>query len=189
MKKKVTKNIVVLEGPSGVGKDSIIAELMKRHPGKYEKITSVTTREIRPGEIDGVNYKYVNRDQFEEMLRTNEIFEFTQRHGTYRGMSKPIIDKILEAGKIAIKDADIVGVRALKKLYPGQVLTIFVTAPKAEIERRLNARGDNKEDLIRRLKDYDACIKSKILFDHIVENTGALDGTVYKVHLLMSGNI
>jgi len=186
--KLIKKNIIVIEGPSGAGKDSIIATLMANHPDTYEKITSITTRPMRPGEIDGVTYKFVSVDTFEEMLRSKEIFEFTQRHGTYRGMSKPLIDKIIDNNRLAVKDCDLVGVRALKKTYPNKVLTIFIMAPKEVIEQRIIARGDCDKDRARRLVDYDNTIKSRQYFDFVVDNVGTLDEVSIKVHDIIWNN-
>ena len=78
MKKLIKKQIVIIAGVSAVGKNTIIAALMKRSPNQYRKIISYTTRPKRDGEVNGVNYHYVNRDQFEEKLHSKEIFEFTQ---------------------------------------------------------------------------------------------------------------
>ena len=173
------KNIVIIEVPSGVGKDSIFSALIGRNPDKFEKIVSVTDREIRPGEIDGITYKFVTTENFEHMVRTGEIFEFTRRHGTYRGMSKPLIDKILNKGKIALKDCDMIGIRAIKNIYPSNVLTIFINARKEEVERRLLARGET--DIAIRLADYNNKIKEIRHFDFVVDNNGTLDEAVQKV--------
>lgn len=189
MNKKIKKEIIVIEGPSGVGKDSVISMLIKKYPETYEKIISITTRPKRKGESEGAPYYFVNRDQFEEMLHKKEIFEFTLRHGTYRGMSKSHIDNILNSNKIAIKDADLVGVRALKKLYPGKVLTFFLTSPKSVIEQRLLNRGDNKKDIIARLADYDNYVKNKSHFDYVLENNTTLDEITDKIHNIIIQHI
>jgi len=176
------KRIVIIEGPSGAGKDAINRKLMTRHPGKYQKATSYTTREMRDGEIDGVTYNFVDEKTFKEKLAAGDIFEFTIRHGKYRGLSKALIDKVLDSGKIVLKDADLVGINALKKVYPDQILTIWIDVDKDKVAKRMRYRGDSPEDMARRLADYDTKVLEKKHFDFVVDNNGLLDDCVKKVH-------
>ena len=91
--------VVVIEGPSGVGKDTLINELIASNTQLFEKAISVTTRAMREGESQGNPYDFVSNAEFEDMLNRNEIFEHTTRHGTYRGMRKNNFDKIINAKK------------------------------------------------------------------------------------------
>ena len=177
--------IVVLEGPSGAGKDSVIQGLIAKYPDIYEKIISYTTRDIRPYESEGNPYFFVSTPIMEAMIQTGEVFEYTMRHGTYRAMAHHVIDDILNRGKTPIKDCDPVGVTALKKAYPTQVLAIFLKAPKAEIKKRLISRGDTKAEIQCRLNDYDEYLKNETLFDHSVENV-VLDATVTIIHEIIT---
>ena len=162
--------IVVIEGPSGVGKDTLINGLINSAPNKYKKITSYTTREKRPHEREGELYHYIDQETFLKKYENGDIFERTTRHGTYRGMSKSIINDIIDNGLIAIKDVDIVGMHAIKAAYPNAVKTIFLTADKEIVKKRLEKRGDSVEDLAVRLQDYDNIHKNINQYDHIITN-------------------
>ena len=175
------KLIVVIEGPSGVGKDSIVAGLIKQHPSTYEKMPSTTSRPMREGERQGNPYYHVSSEEFEKKIKSGEVFEHTKRHGNYRGMCKSIIDEILEKGLIPMKDCDMTGVNALKKTYPNKVFTIFIKAQKKDIEERLKKRGDSEADRQIRLKDYQNTMSQEQYFDVSIENKN-LEKTINQVH-------
>ena len=173
------KKIVILEGPSGIGKDAIIKELIARFGDKIQKFTSYTTRARRKDEIDGQHYHFVDTKTFKQKLKSGDIFEYTTRHRTYRGMSKALINQILDTGKIAIKDCDFIGIKALKAAYPNKVFTIFVTADKNTVRERLKKRGDI--DIDTRLRDYDKIHMHIKDFDRIVVNDESIDAVVKKI--------
>jgi len=174
------KLIVVIEGPSGVGKDSIIQGLINKY-GIYKKMPSVTTREMRPTESQGNPYFFVSVEQFKKKIKNGDVFEHTMRHGTYRGMSHALIKEIFDAGLIPLKDADIVGIKALKRSYQGKVLTIFVKTTREQVKARLLNRGDGAQDIDVRLKDFDFMMQFESEFDFSVENI-YLNETIDKVH-------
>ena len=179
------KQIVVIEGPSGVGKDSIVAGLIKKCPNKYVKMPSITSRPMREGERQGNPYYHVTKEEFEEKIKSGEVFEHTTRHGHYRGMCKSIIEEMLEKNLIPMKDCDIIGINALKKNYPNSVFTIFIKAQKKEIEQRLRKRGDSEEDLQQRLKDYDNTMSQEKHFDVSIENKN-LKQTIKQIHEIIN---
>jgi len=181
------KLIVVIEGPSGVGKDSIMQRLIKTHPNTYKKMPSITTREMRQGESQGNPYYFVDEQEFKNKLASGDIFEHTIRHGTYRGMSLALINDILDVGFIALKDADMVGVRALEKAYPNKVLTVFIKAKKADVEARLKNRGDSEHEVKKRLDDFEFMMQHEPHFDFSVENI-VLDETIDKVHTIIQNH-
>ena len=118
------------------------------------------------------------------MVASGDIFEHTVRHGEKRGMSERYILELFSANKIPLKDCDIIGVRALKSRFEN-VTTIFITADKKEIERRLNGRGDKPEDIVRRLNDYDKCILDAKYFDYVLVNDD-LEKTIDKIIQIIS---
>ena len=176
---KAQKKIIIFEGPSGVGKDVTMNALCSLAPEKFKKIPSYTSRPIRPGETDGITYFFIDEKIFLEKTKSGEIFEHTTRHGTYRGMGKSLILDIINNGRIALKDLDIVGMRAIKNFFPNQVLCIFITANKDVIRQRLEKRGC--QDIERRLADYDNVHKNINEYDHVVVDEGPLHESVEKI--------
>lgn len=164
------KNIIIIEGPSGVGKDTIINELISRYPDRFDRPINATTRPMRENEKQGNPYLFISEKEFLKLRESGEIFEHTIRHGTYRGMRKSSFDSILNENKICLRDCDKYGLKALKDVYGDQVLGIFLTVDKEVIKERLLSRNEPKESMISRLKDYDNTIKDAYYFDHIVEN-------------------
>ena len=164
--------IMVLEGPSGAGKDTVTSELVKKYPGKYIKMISSTSRKMRDDESQGKPYLFLSRKEFEKRVESGDIFEYTimSRDGEYRGMSREIIDKNIEEGLIQIKDCDPVGIRALRKAYKGCVVAIYLDVKKEEIEKRLRSRGGSEEEIIARLNDFDEYSKISEMCDYKVKN-------------------
>ena len=170
MKKNKKGIIIIIEGPSGVGKDTIVQELIKKHPNTFAKVPSMTTRPMRENESQGNPYFFVDEKTFNEYIATGKVFEHTIRHGQYRGMSTALFDEVLAKQLFPIKDCDKVGLDALKNVYGDKVHSIFITCPKEEIKKRLIGRGDSGEDLQARLDNYDEYIKNAVYYDEIVEN-------------------
>ena len=179
MAEKNKQRIVVIEGPSGAGKDTIIKTLMHRYPERFAKLVSVATRAMRPNESEGNPYHFVSNEEFDRMVKNGDIFEHTMRHGEKRGMSERYILEIFDENKIPLKDCNLIGVRALKSRFEN-VTTIFITADKGEIEKRLIARGDAPEDIKRRMQDYDECMKEAPEFEHVIINDD-LEKTIDKI--------
>lgn len=162
--------IIVIEGPSGVGKDTIVKQLVEKYPNTFEKTPSLTTREMRKDESQGKPYYFVDEKSFIESLEKGEIFEYTLRHGQYRGMSKKYFDAVINRGLFPVKDCDKIGLDALRKVYPGKIFSIFLTCPKEQIEKRLIGRGTTGEDLRIRLENYDEYVKQAVYYDTTIEN-------------------
>ncbi|MGN0961088.1 MAG: guanylate kinase [Christensenellales bacterium] len=165
-----TKNIIIIEGPSGVGKDTIIDQLISRFPDRFDRPINATTREMRENESQGHPYLFLTEEEFKNLRKSGEIFEETIRHGTYRGMRKSSFNEIINAGKIALRDCDKYGLEALKKEYPDQVIGIFLTCDKNNIRKRLEGRNEPIESMEIRLADYENHIKDAYYFDYVIEN-------------------
>lgn len=164
------KLIIIIDGPSGVGKDTIINELINRYPNRFDRPINATTRKMRDNESQGNPYLFLTEDEFLKMRSTGEIFEQTIRHGTYRGMRKNSFDQILNSNKIPIRDCDRFGLEALKQVYGSIVKGIFLTCPKEEIKKRMIERNEPIESMEIRLKDYDTFIKNSQYYDYTIEN-------------------
>jgi len=181
------KKIIAINGPRGVGKDSVLAELLKRYPDQFTRILTYCSREPRPGEIHGKTYNFVDNKTFQDKLESGDIFEYTQYQNTYRGMSKSIIDDILKTGKIAIGHPDVIGLRALRSIYPDIVLGIFLTIDKGLLQKRLESI--RAHDIQARLEDYETSCGYAKEFDVVISNDGTLEELVTKVYNIIKENI
>lgn len=175
----------MISGPSGAGKSSIVAGLRKRRPFHYS--VSATTRAPRPGEIDGVDYHFVDPDTFEEMIERDELLEWARYNGNYYGTPRAAVADHLEVGDDVVLEIEVQGARQVHERMPETVM-IFIEPPGAEaLEQRLRSRGDTSEpDIKRRIE----IARSELalaadLFDHVVVNQD-LDQTVAAVERLMA---
>jgi guanylate kinase len=139
--------LIVLTGPSGVGKGTLVRSLLARHPELYLSI-SATTREPRPGEVDGKDYYFVDRQEFETMLQSGQLLEWAEYANNYYGTPSAKIQENIEQGKIVILEIELVGARTIKKSFP-DALRIFILPPSVpELERRLRERSQDSETAI-----------------------------------------
>ena len=147
-----TGKLIVLTGPSGVGKGTLLSSLLQRHPELVLSV-SVTTRYPREGELEGKSYFFVDRDKFQQMIETEELLEWAEYAGNFYGTpSIPVIENI-EQGKSVILEIELKGARQIQKTFP-DALRIFILPPStAELEKRLRGRGqDSEEAIAKRLK-------------------------------------
>ncbi len=140
--------IVVISGPSGCGKSSLINEILKTEKNIYFSI-STTTREIREGEKEGVNYHYISREQFEKEIEEGAFLEWAEVHGNYYGTSLKPIYKAIDENKLVLLDIDVQGHAIVKEKFPRILTSIFLTTPsQEELRRRLEHRGTDSADVI-----------------------------------------
>ncbi len=165
--------LVILSGVAGAGKDTIKKELMKR----VENITtlpSFTDRTPRNGDVPGKTYNFVTTEEFERMIKENELYEYSVHHNHYYGTSKKLLNEKINTGNIIVKDIDVNGTEDLIKLLGNDVkiVTIFLRVPKEELRRRLEKREDNpsNKEIELRLNRFDY-EESKIgLYDYVLKN-------------------
>ncbi|MFC1669880.1 guanylate kinase [Spirochaetota bacterium] len=161
---------IVISAPSGTGKTSLIKRLLQGH-NIYEFSISVTTRPIREGENDGVNYYFVPVEDFKAFIDKNEFIEWAIVHGNYYGTTKKEIDRIRRAGNIPIFDVDIQGAVHLKDQLEDSVYIFIVPPSMDELKKRLISRKTESEDQIKlRLENAGEELKKYHLFDYIVVN-------------------
>lgn len=140
--------LIVLSGFSGSGKGTIMKELMKKHSDVYALSISATTRAPRVGETDGIEYFFKTKEQFEEMIKNEELIEYAQYVEHYYGTPKAYVTEQLEAGKDVILEIEIQGALKVKEKFPDTLL-LFVMPPSAsELKDRLVGRGTEKMSVI-----------------------------------------
>lgn len=163
--------LVILSGVAGAGKDTVKQEIMKRMENVIT-LPSYTSREIRNTDVEGKTYHFVTKEQFEEMIRNDEFYEYDVHHNNYYGTSRKLLNEKIKSGKIIIKDIDVNGTEHLQDLLKTdtKVVTIFLRVPKDELERRLKGRTDSPAEIRLRLSRFEY-EESKInLYDYVIKN-------------------
>ena len=170
VKKKEKGQLIVLSGPSGVGKSTVIAELFGQRENIYFSV-SYTTRQPRPGEQDGVNYNFVDRAEFERMIADNELLEYAEYVDNYYGTSLKAINDRLDAGTDVLLDIEVQGAAKVRECCP-EALFIFIIPPSfEELSRRLHGRNTDSEDVIQgRLEKARSEFKEIPKYDYLVIN-------------------
>jgi guanylate kinase len=165
--------LVVLAGPSGVGKSSVVRELRALHPDLWFSV-SATTREQRPGEVDGRDYLFVSRAEFDRMVADGELLEWAEIHGGIHrsGTPRAPIENRLAAGLPALVEVDLQGARALRVAAP-EALLVFLAPPSwDDLVVRLTGRGTEPPEVVdRRLRTAKEEIAAQDEFDAVVVNT------------------
>ena len=144
--------LVILSGVSGAGKDTIKKELLKRISNAVT-LPSFTSRDMRPGEVEGDHYHFISKEEFEEKIRKGDFYEYDLHHGNYYGTSRELMNNKIKEGKIIVKDIEVNGTENLLKILENdtRIVTIFLKVGKEELKRRLIERGDNIQDIEVRL--------------------------------------
>jgi len=139
--------LVVISGFSGAGKGTVVKKLLEKSDD-YCLSVSMTTRNPRPGEVDGKDYFFVTKEKFEQTIAENGLIEHAQFVGNYYGTPRAYVEQKISEGKNVILEIEIQGAMNIKKLYPEAVL-LFITPPTAEeLEKRLKGRGTETDDVI-----------------------------------------
>jgi len=162
--------LIILTSPSGAGKTTILEGILRKD-SSIEYSVSVTTRPMRKGEINGVNYHFVSVDEFKQMIERGVFYEWAIVHNNYYGTRKDVVENKVENGIDVLFDIDVQGALNIKKQSKDAVL-IFIIAPSMKIlEERLKNRGTDSEEVIkRRLKNAQEEMEKMPEFDYIVVN-------------------
>lgn len=166
--------LIVLSGPSGSGKSTVIKRLMEMR-GNIHFSVSYTTRQPREGEVDGVNYNFVDRTEFERMIANYEFLEHAEYSGNCYGTSLKVIEEKQAAGIDVMLDIEVQGAANVRAKCPGAVLVFIVPPTYEELERRLRGRGTDAEEVIqKRLARALEEIEEVGMYDYLVINDEVL---------------
>ena len=182
--------VIIISGPSGVGKDTILGALRRRHdcPDLHFVVTC-TTRQPRDGEVDGVHYHFVTRDRFRQMQRQGELLESANVHGNRYGTPRFDVCRALAAGRHAVLKIDVQGARVVKSRVPDAVL-VFIVPPSLEaLFQRLRERATETADELE-VRQRDAAIELARQGDYdyvVVNETGEVDRTADRIVDIIEG--
>ena len=163
--------ILILSGPSGCGKSTLLKEVYKDISDYYFSI-STTTRAPRVGEVNGVDYFFVTKEEFEKDIENDNFLEYAKVHDNYYGTSLKPINKGLEEGKLVIFDIDVQGHEIVRNKLDSIVTSVFITTPSLKVlEERLNARNTDSSDIIeKRIKNAKGEVEFFQDYDYLIIN-------------------
>ncbi len=200
--KKRRGQLIVLSGPSGVGKSTVIAELLSLRDEIYFSV-SYTTREPRVGEEDGVNYNFVDRAAFEAMIQGGELLEYAEYVNHYYGTSLRLIQEKLDRGIDVLLDIEVQGASKVRKKCPDAILIFIVPPSFEELSRRLRGRQTDSEEVIagrlakareeyRHIRQYDYIVVNDKVSEAAGEILAILTAesckTEHRIHMIEGDN-
>jgi len=175
--------LFVLSAPSGTGKTTVADRLLKSCP-KVKRIITTTTRPRREGEVHGVDYIFIDREEFERKIEEGYFLEYANVYGNYYGTPRDQVLKNEEEGIDSLLVIDVQGARKIKEVYPESVLIFLMPPSIEELRRRLLGRGYGRENLEQRLQKAEEEIACARHFDYIVVNE-FIDKTVEALHTII----
>jgi guanylate kinase len=178
--------LVVISGPSGVGKDTVV-QRMTEVSKPFHFIVTATTRAMRPAEQHGVDYFFYSKDEFARMIEEDELLEYAIVYNDFKGIPKQQVRDALASGMDVVMRLDVQGAATVRKLYPEVVSIFLTTQDEDELVRRLKARkSENPEDLNLRIATARQELKRVPEFDYVVVNReDRLDETVQMIIAIM----
>lgn len=164
--------LIVVSAPSGCGKDTVIKRVLDKYGDDAVLSVSMTTREMRPGEAEGVNYYYVSVDEFNQHIKNGDMLEYTNYGSNFYGTPiTPVKDKLRE-GKIVFLIIEVEGGGNVKKIFPDAIKIFIVPPSMQELENRLRGRGtDSEESIAKRLQIAETELERAYEYDYIIENS------------------
>ena len=169
--------LIVLSGPSGVGKGTVCESLLEKNKN-IEYSISATTRGKRPMEIDGQNYHFLSKDEFEKMIKENKFLEYAQVHGNFYGTPKDFVYERVKQGKIVILEIDVQGALQVKDNYDEAVFIFLLPPDMEELRKRIEKRAtEDKETIEIRMKNAENELSYIDKYDYTIVND-VVDNTV-----------
>ena len=163
----------MIAGPSGVGKGTVIQQVLERLP-RLRLSVSATTRPPRPNEQDGVDYLFVSDDEFASLARTGGLLEWAEVFGHRYGTPLREVERALDAGHDLVLEIDVQGAHQVRERMPSAMLILIVPPSMEELERRLRSRAtEDEDDVARRLEKVSWELQQEPWFDHVVVNDDA----------------
>ncbi|NWF81848.1 MAG: guanylate kinase [Chloroflexi bacterium] len=162
--------LVVISGPSGVGKDSVLMR-MRELAFPFHFVVTATSRPIRPGEIDGYDYHFVSVERFEQMIRDDELLEWAEVYGQYKGIPKVEVRQAMASGRDVVLRINVDGAATIKRIAPEAVFIFLAPASPEELRRRLMLRRtESMSEIERRLAVAAEELEQVQHFDYVVIN-------------------
>ncbi|WP_243354290.1 guanylate kinase [Bacillus litorisediminis] len=163
--------LIVLSGPSGVGKGTVRKAIFSKEDTEYEYSISVTTRKPREGEIDGVDYFFKTRDEFERMIERGELLEYAEYVGNYYGTPVDYVRKTIDDGKDVFLEIEVQGAKQVREKFPEGLFIFLVPPSLRELKSRITGRGTETEDIIQnRMQAAKEELSLMNLYDYVVVN-------------------
>lgn len=176
--------LFVISGSSGVGKGTVIKQFLSKHP-EFKLSVSCTTRGMREGEIDGVNYFFLTKEEFEQSVKKNEFIEWAEFSGNFYGTKKSFIENCLKNGDKMLLEIDTKGAINVKKIMPEANLIFILPPSLEELEARLRGRHTETEEAIqKRLASIKLEIENSKFFDYKIVND-TVENAVTKLEEIM----
>jgi len=141
--------MVVISGPSGVGKDTVAREVIKQRPDEFHFVVTAASREPRAGEVHGRDYMFVSNDEFARMIDEDELLEYAIVYREYKGIPKQQIRDALDSGKNVIMRVDVQGAATVRKLIPNAITVFLVTPSEADLVKRLTERASEDQQRLK----------------------------------------
>ena len=175
----------IISGPSGVGKSTVLSALLEKRPNVYFSV-SATTRDPRPGELDGIHYHFMDVESFRKWIAMDQFLEYAEYVGNFYGTPKRFVDEAMEQGKDVILDIEVQGAIQVVSKRP-ETVRIFIAPPSwAELERRLTERGTDSQDKIpKRLLRAKVEFQTAHTYDYFVSND-TVENAVEELNAIMT---